>query len=130
MIVAHALKDECMMWLYDFLKKILDVFSSECYIRVHWKLYCPGCGGTRAFLALMQGDVIQSLKYNPITLLFILDVLMTTILCKIEKRNEECSTAKIRMMINSIFLMFIVIFSILRNCLLYGLGIDMLGDFK
>lgn len=117
------------MMLYDFLEKILAIFSSECYFRTHWKLYCPGCGGTRALFALVQGDIVQSIKYNPITFLFFLDVLVMTILFILEKRSEKYSTARIRMIINVAFLMFIVIFSVLRNYLLYGLGIDVLGDF-
>lgn len=25
---------------------------------------CPGCGGTRSFFSLMEGDIISSFKYN------------------------------------------------------------------
>lgn len=31
--------------------------------------YCPGCGGTRAFLALIkEGDIVKSLQYHPVIL--------------------------------------------------------------
>lgn len=31
-------------------------------------IYCPGCGGTRAFEALLQGHILQSLWYHPLVL--------------------------------------------------------------
>lgn len=33
-------------------------------------LYCPGCGGTRAFFALLHGHPILSFMYNPAVLYF------------------------------------------------------------
>lgn len=37
---------------------------------------CPGCGGTRAFFALVHGDPVQSLRYNPLTLIILTSVLV------------------------------------------------------
>lgn len=31
-------------------------------------VYCPGCGGTRAVLALLKGHLLQSLWYHPLVL--------------------------------------------------------------
>lgn len=31
-------------------------------------VYCPGCGGTRALLALLRGDLITSVCYHPVVL--------------------------------------------------------------
>ncbi len=33
-----------------------------------FNLYCPGCGGTRAFFALLRGDILRSLYYHPFDL--------------------------------------------------------------
>ena len=115
--------------LHNFLKELFSDFSAPCYFRTHWKLYCPGCGGTRALFALMHGNLRQSLKYNPVTLLFLLDVLVTTILSLIEKKNSKYSTSRFRLILNITLLIFIVVFSVLRNYLLYT-GIDVLGDFS
>lgn len=37
-------------------------------------LYCPGCGGTRAFWALSSGDILKSIYYHPILMYFIVMV--------------------------------------------------------
>lgn len=111
----------------EFFKDILTFFSSDCYFRIHWRIYCPGCGGTRAFIALMQGQIIQSIKYNPITLLFLVDVLLMTALDMI-KKNKKYSVAKCRKIINISMLVFILVFFLVRNFMLYGLGVDVLGD--
>lgn len=29
-------------------------------------LYCPGCGGTRAIIAFLHGEFVQSLRYHPL----------------------------------------------------------------
>ena len=102
----------------------------ECIIRRHFRIYCPACGGTRAFTALLEGDIAQSLHYNPIIVLFILD-LLTMVSCHIyeKKYNRKYITAWIRIITNMLFLMFIIAYSIVRNYLLLAKGIDMLGDF-
>ena len=38
---------------------------SQCWIHEHWGLYCPGCGGTRALIALMRGRVLKACHYHP-----------------------------------------------------------------
>lgn len=38
---------------------------SSCWIWNHWHIYCPGCGGTRAIIALAQGRVLQAFWYHP-----------------------------------------------------------------
>ena len=31
-------------------------------------IYCPGCGGTRSFIALMKGEILLSLWYHPLVI--------------------------------------------------------------
>lgn len=31
-------------------------------------IYCPGCGGTRSFMALMKGEFLLSLWYHPLVI--------------------------------------------------------------
>lgn len=44
----------------------LAIPSPGCLFRRITHLYCPGCGGTRAVLALLRGHPLQSLYYHPI----------------------------------------------------------------
>ena len=37
----------------------------KCQLHELTGLHCPGCGGTRAFEALAQGDVLLALRMNP-----------------------------------------------------------------
>lgn len=39
---------------------------APCMIHRMTGYYCPGCGGTRATYALLQGKIITSLYYHPI----------------------------------------------------------------
>lgn len=51
------------------LAKIFPPFAKflgwPCPFRALTGLYCPGCGGTRAFSALLAGHVLESLKWHP-----------------------------------------------------------------
>lgn len=55
---------------YVYLK-LIALPNAPVFPCVMWSifgLYCPGCGGTRAVVALLQGNVLQSLWYHPLVL--------------------------------------------------------------
>ena len=39
-----------------------------CWFYTRWHIYCPGCGGTRAFIALLSGRMLDSLCFHPAVL--------------------------------------------------------------
>lgn len=49
---------------YAFLAK--QGFAFPCIFRKFTGLLCPGCGNTRAVLALLRFDFIKALKFNPL----------------------------------------------------------------
>lgn len=39
--------------------------DAECVVYKLFGVYCPGCGGTRAVIALLHGELLKSLWYHP-----------------------------------------------------------------
>lgn len=50
------------------IKNFYQEFTADkflpCWFNVVTGYLCPGCGGTRSFYALMNGDIVSSFKYN------------------------------------------------------------------
>lgn len=60
---------------------ILTGNSSVCVVKVHTGFPCPGCGMTRAIIALFHGDFAAAFKWHPLwPLVFILPIAITVIL--------------------------------------------------
>ena len=56
-----------LMILYlKFLVPILP--KGYCFFQRMFGIYCPGCGGTRAVIALLKGQLLRSLWYHPFVL--------------------------------------------------------------
>ena len=45
--------------------RLLTDLGYPCSFRAVTGYYCPGCGGTRAIRALLEGDLIASFLYHP-----------------------------------------------------------------
>lgn len=56
--------------IYVILTK--KICHEYCMMRILVGIPCPGCGMTRALIALMHGDVAQSLQYHPLLICWIL----------------------------------------------------------
>ncbi len=53
------------LWIYfNVILQHLPFFP--CVLYQLFGIYCPGCGGTRAVLALLQGDFLASFWYHPL----------------------------------------------------------------
>ncbi|MCD7708520.1 MAG: DUF2752 domain-containing protein [Clostridiales bacterium] len=44
----------------------LGLANHQCALHRLTGYYCPGCGGTRAVIALLHGHIFQSLYYHPL----------------------------------------------------------------
>jgi hypothetical protein len=63
----------CVMGLiliYWFVKSVFHFdlvrLIPLCSFYIGTGYYCPGCGGTRAVLALLRGEILRSLFYHPV----------------------------------------------------------------
>ena len=62
--------------LFISVNKVIDCLPVFCPFRILTGISCPGCGMTRAFLALAEGDFLTAFQYNPFSIpLFIIIIL-------------------------------------------------------
>lgn len=50
------------------MPQTVEKYMLPCLLHMLTGFYCPGCGGTRSFVALVQGKWITSFIYHPVVL--------------------------------------------------------------
>ena len=114
-------------------RALIDALSLEgisgCIMHDLVHIYCPLCGGTRAFVALCRGQLWQSLQYHPLALYFALGFLMFDgiALYRLIRRDERPLLAVPRWYWIVAIVIAAIVF-VARNIALICLGLDNLGD--
>lgn len=85
-------------------------FRIPCIFHEVTGLYCPGCGGTRAIIALAKLDIYQAIRYNILTVIAI-PVFCTALICKYIFKIKY----KIPDLVWYFVIVIIIIYGILRN---------------
>ena len=104
----------------------------ECPVHHFLHVYCPGCGITRATAALLELDVVSSIRYNPMMVGFLVYVLALAVGLGLEKAGVVSSdeNKKARKVLTGAFLFAWLVYFIARNVALLVFGDDWLGDFS
>ncbi len=61
-LLAAVIAAAIFVWIYGY--SVLDRIP-ECTFETITGLYCPGCGGSRAFIALCKGQFVRSFMLHP-----------------------------------------------------------------
>lgn len=56
---------------------------------------CPGCGGVRCVIMLLHGDVMNAIMTNPVSVIFILFIIVSLIWLFLDGMKDEDSYKKI-----------------------------------
>lgn len=76
-------------------------------------LYCPGCGATRAMIALSRGNIYQAIRYNSVIFIDIPAVIAAIGILKLTKHNK-----KVEIGVNVVIVTLIVVsltYGLMRN---------------
>ena len=104
-----------------------DVVS--CIFKKNMHLYCPGCGGSRALVYLLNFDLLRSFIYYPpllVSIIFILDLDLRAFISFL--KNDFSFLRSFRTKFLILIPIFIIANFIIRNVLLVAFGIDFIGD--
>ena len=115
--IAIILPILIVIYFYSFYHNQTP-FTIKCMFHSVTGLWCPGCGGQRAFSLLLHGHILQSLRYNimlPFALFlcgYVYYILIEVWILGNKKANSGLS---IPPKFASYFLIFLLVYSILRN---------------
>lgn len=71
-------------FLFYIMLQWLENNLTSCFFKSHFGIDCPGCGMQRAFIALLKGNLSESIHYHPALIPFMLTVAVVLIQIKIK----------------------------------------------
>ncbi len=48
----------------------------SCFFKSHFGIECPGCGTQRSLIALLKGNIIESIQYHAAVIPFIITIML------------------------------------------------------
>ena len=96
-----------------FLRFTADFWTGilpECYFLRTTGYYCPGCGGTRAVISILNGRFIKAFMYNP----GVVSLALIIVLAILEKITDKKILPE-KLVFWVVFIIILFSFYILRN---------------
>lgn len=107
-------------WAHERLLAVLEQIAPGCIFRRLTGISCPGCGGTRAMKALLEGHVGEAMAYNLFwipTLLVLAGEYLLSWWLWLHPEHANLRFAKPRLLWLKTYALLAVIWFILRNVL-------------
>ncbi|MBB4035519.1 hypothetical protein GGR21_001412 [Dysgonomonas hofstadii] len=103
---------------YSYYAVSGDLWSKQCSFHEFTGLHCPGCGGQRAFFALLHGHILDALHYNALLIIglpFFLYIFFLLCQVYIAKDKKFLKYFNFSAKVGYLFLIILTLFFILRN---------------
>ena len=105
-----------------------DGARSMCLLHDFVHLYCPGCGGTRAVVALLRGQIVHSLLCNPLSAYLVVGFLVVDVRALLHIIGKQPFEIRIPSWYLWVMLILAILHCVVRNVLMISSGYDYLGD--
>ncbi|MBE6555955.1 MAG: DUF2752 domain-containing protein [Ruminococcaceae bacterium] len=122
----YALLSALFFWIYAGLAEVLPEHFYHCFMHDVLHLYCPLCGGTRAFSKLLTLSVVEAFSLNPAVLLAALIALaldLRAFFLLLRGSSAPLLPSRLVLLAVSYFVGYTVL---LNSALLFGF--DLVGD--
>lgn len=107
--------------IYFFFNPAKYSFGIQCFFKKYTGFYCPGCGGQRAFHALLHGHFVEAFQNN-----LLIFLILPLVVLKIYE--EISSKSFIPLFFYSKFFQFIIIVSVLVFTFIRNLNLSTLPN--
>ncbi|MGI6054510.1 MAG: DUF2752 domain-containing protein [Clostridium sp.] len=126
--------DRILRWLKEgLLRTVLELQNTAgqgnmpCLFYTATGFYCPGCGGTRAFRAFLEGHLVQSFLLHPLVLFMVVSMPYLVIQSIYCWKKKKTFSRKIWENVLLIGICLLVGNFLLKNALLLIFKIDLLA---